>query len=126
MKINGVEIAERLVGTYNQALVGEGGVMGSGASTVQMLVYDLSRAEAQLASIKSEYEATALANGRLQAENQRLRMALSAAHAAGELGGWEGCRPEDNCACCDAWRGAKELRDAAIALPAQTPEAEHE
>lgn len=44
-----------------------------------------------------------------------LREALDAAHEAAELGGWEDCPEDDNCPCCDAWRKARQLRDAALA-----------
>ena len=51
---------------------------------------------------------------RLMEQNAKLVEALKAAHAAGELGAWEGCPPEGNCLCCEAWRKARRLRDAAL------------
>jgi chromosome segregation ATPase len=87
MKVNSVEIAKRWVGTYNQALVGESGVMGTGASTVLMLIEELSQAEAQLASVKEDVRIGAKVcatltdqvndlqeqNASIKAENARLK-----------------------------------------------------
>jgi hypothetical protein len=45
---NGVVIVDRYVGTWHQALQGESGSLGEGASTVLMLVEELSRVEAPI------------------------------------------------------------------------------
>ena len=65
-----------------------------------------------------EGPATALLAERdaLKASNKELLEALNEAHCAGELGGWEECPEGMNCVCCDRWRKARSMRDAAIAL----------
>ena len=61
-----------------------------------------------------EKEALRSRIAKLKAENDALLSALKAAHDAGELGGWEDCPEGDYCLCCEAWRKARSLRDAAI------------
>ena len=88
---DGVEIVERWATEYEAC--------GEKKCLICALIEELSRAEAQVAklttesaSIKSKYEATMLANVRLQSENAQLKSPASRAEACLQYGNEESAR----------------------------------